>query len=95
MELAFNSDNSRELFRLIHTTGVKRPGFSETIEETDGSMIFDKQRRLGRWAEHFEEQFSWSSASIPLPVDLPQSEPWSVDMGPPSETEVRQEIYLI
>ena len=67
MEKAAAIGNSRNLFRLIRNTGAKRPGVSETIREKDGAWIHSQARRLECWAEHFEAQFNWPSATAELP----------------------------
>ena len=67
MEKAFASGNNRALFQLIRSTGPRRLEVSETITEKDGSSIHSTQRRLERWAEHFEEQFNWPAANEPIP----------------------------
>ena len=95
MEVAFQSGNSRKLFHLIRTTGPKKATVSETISESDGAPIYNKERRLSRWAEHFEEQFSWPAASTQLPMIIPQSETWSVNLDPPSVAEVRRCISAL
>ena len=93
--MAFQSSNSHKLFHLIRTTGPKKATVSETISESDGAPIYNKERRLSRWAEHFEEQFSWPAASTQLPMIIPQSETWSVNLDPPSVAEVRRCISAL
>ncbi|CAH8518135.1 unnamed protein product [Dicrocoelium dendriticum] len=44
---------------------------------------------MARWAEHFQDQFSWPPAPGPLPTQVMQNEPWAVSLEPPSEAEVR------
>ena len=87
MEKAARIGNSRSLFRLIRDTGPRRPGVSEIIKESDGSLIHSQGRRLERWAEHFKGQFSWPGSSTGLPnISVPTT--LEVDVSPPSETEV-------
>ncbi|CAH8445377.1 unnamed protein product [Heterobilharzia americana] len=89
MEKAAAIGNSRQLFRLIKETGGK---WSTTVsEEKDGSAIHSQGRRLGRWAEHFEEQFNWPPATIALPAI--QSDPeWDIETGPPTLEEVEKAV---
>ncbi|WP_353804354.1 hypothetical protein, partial [Acinetobacter baumannii] len=94
MEQAHSSGNIRKLFQLIRATGAKRLGVSETICERDGSLIHNKQRRLARWAEHFQDQFSWPAASNALVCSRPTTT-WLVDMEAPSVTEVSRCISAL
>jgi hypothetical protein len=93
MEMAFATGNSRTLFRLIRKLNQKKSGVSEIINEKDGSLIHSQQRRLERWAEHFEEQFSLAPATHTL--DAPREKEWNVNTEAPSEAEVRREISLL
>ena len=88
MEAASNLGDARRLYQLIRSTGPKNISVSETINERDGTLICNQQRRLARWAEHFQEQFSWPPATSTL-LDVPQAETWSVDLQPPTEAEIR------
>ncbi|CAH8510548.1 unnamed protein product [Heterobilharzia americana] len=92
MEKAAAIGNSRQLFRLIKETGGKRSTtVSEAIAEKDGSAIHSQGRRLGRWAEHFEEQFNLPPATIALPAI--QSDPeWDIETGPPTLEEVEKAV---
>jgi hypothetical protein len=89
MEAAFASGNIRRLFQLIRSTGSKRSLISETIKETDGTLIHNKSRRLTRRSEYFEGQFSWPPACTTLPPHTSEVTPWSVNLEPPTLTEVR------
>ena len=51
------SGNSAKLFQLIQQTGPRKAQVSEVIEEADGTLIFNQERRLDRWAEHFQSHF--------------------------------------
>ena len=46
METAIASGNIGKLFDLIRKTGGKKAKVSETIEETDGSLIVNQNRRM-------------------------------------------------
>ncbi|XP_005853141.1 PREDICTED: uncharacterized protein LOC102257229, partial [Myotis brandtii] len=94
LEQAAMCGNHRKLFQLIRATGGKMPAVSETICEVDGAPIHNLQRRLERWAEHFEQQFNWPSAPLTLSSST-QNVPWSVDVSPPTETEVSNELRLL
>ena len=74
MEKAAAVGNTRQLFRLIKETGIKKSSVSETISEKDGTLICSQPKRLERWTEHFKEQFSWPSATAQLPTIPRQSE---------------------
>ncbi|CAH8647362.1 unnamed protein product [Dicrocoelium dendriticum] len=95
MEEAGAVGNYRKLFQLIRTTGPRKPGVSETIRDSAGALIHNKERRMARWAEHFEHQFSWPPAPGPLPTQVMQDEPWTVSLEPPSEAEVRNAITAL
>ncbi|KAH9589608.1 ATP-binding cassette sub- A member 3 [Schistosoma haematobium] len=58
MEKVAAIGNSRQLFRLVKETGIKKPTVSETLSEKDGHIIHSQSRRLDRWAEHFRDQFN-------------------------------------
>ncbi|VDP94812.1 unnamed protein product [Echinostoma caproni] len=47
---------------VARVVGRKALGLSESIYEADGSLVRNQQRRLERWAEYFEAQFSWPPA---------------------------------
>ena len=93
MEKAFAAGNSRALFQLIRSTGQKKAGVSETICEKDGTTIHSLNRRLERWAEHFQEQFTWSPSTQPL--EEPSRLEWNIDTNPPSATEIQREISIL
>ncbi|MBM6549358.1 reverse transcriptase family protein, partial [Streptococcus dysgalactiae subsp. equisimilis] len=86
--------NSRNLFRLIRSTGPRKPGVSEVIKEADGSVIHSQERRLDRWAEHFRDQFSWTTSTTDM-GNVATNATFEVDISPPSEREVNRELgYL-
>ena len=59
--------------------------------EKDGTVIYSQDRRLKRWAEHLEEQFSHPPASGPL---LGNTKPeWDVNIDCPT-AEVRHQIAI-
>ena len=89
METAIASGNIGKLFDLIRKTGGKKAKVSETIEETDGSLIVNQNRRMERWAEFYEDQFSrLSHAPVDTSTSCPQTMS-NVPMTPPCEDEVR------
>jgi hypothetical protein len=89
MEEANAAGNVRKLFQLIRNTGPKRPPVSEVIKDDNGNLVYNKRQRLDRWAEYFQQQFSWPSASVPVNSVRPaQLESWSVSLEPPSVNEV-------
>ncbi|TNN08487.1 Endonuclease-reverse transcriptase, partial [Schistosoma japonicum] len=55
MEKAAALGNTRQLYRLIRETGIKKSRISEIISEKDDTVICSQPRRLERWAEHFKE----------------------------------------
>ena len=77
MEKAFASGNNRTLFHLVRSIGPRKQNVSETITEKNGSMIYSLERRLERWAEHFEEQFNQPAANASI-LGIPEAE-WSVN----------------
>ncbi|GAA53243.1 ATP-binding cassette transporter, partial [Clonorchis sinensis] len=86
-EKAFATGNSRALYQPIRSTGPRKATVSETISEKDGSLIHSQKRRLERWAEHFEEQFSWPPAT--QPVEIMHTGQWNVNLDRPSEEEIK------
>ncbi|GAA52368.1 ATP-binding cassette transporter [Clonorchis sinensis] len=62
MEKAQKAGNARRLFQLIRATGIGKPPVSETIKDRNGVTISNKEERLDRWAEYFEQQLSWQPA---------------------------------
>ncbi|VDO98268.1 unnamed protein product, partial [Schistosoma margrebowiei] len=57
MEKAAAIGNSRQLFRLVEETAIRKPTVNETLRE-NGHIIHSQSRRLDRWAEHFRDQFN-------------------------------------
>ena len=94
MEKAAAIGNSRNLFRLIRSTGPRKPGVSEVIKESDGALINSQERRLARWAEHFEAQFSWPPSTANLPGTASNTV-LEINTDPPSEMEVIREISYL
>ncbi|KER31357.1 hypothetical protein T265_02407 [Opisthorchis viverrini] len=76
-----------ELFQLIRATGPRKPPVSEIIKHQNGTTISNKEERLDRWAEYFEQQLSWPPAGTHLE---PTGEvgPWTVNVEPPTASEV-------
>ena len=58
-----------------------------------GNPIHCLERRLGRWAEYFKQQFNWPPATSISSVEHNQT--WSVDVSPPTEAEVSRELSLV
>ena len=64
---------------------------SETIEELDGTLIHNQARRMDRWAEHFEAQFSWATATDS--PSLPNvTHTWDLNLDPPTVDEIRRNL---
>ncbi|GAA57294.1 COBW domain-containing protein 1 [Clonorchis sinensis] len=78
MEDAKNAGNVRRLFHLIRSTGPRKPLVSETIRDQNGSLICNKAERLDRWAQYFEQQFSWPPATSNQET-WPSTESWTTD----------------
>ena len=94
MEKAHQAGNSRKLFQLIRSTGPRKPGVSEVINNRNGDLITNKEERLDRWAEHFQEQFSWPSTTKGLDFSS-GTEPWTVDQEPPTSSEIREHLVAM
>ncbi|GAA55380.1 PIH1 domain-containing protein 1, partial [Clonorchis sinensis] len=77
MEDAKNAGNVRRLFHLIRSTGPRKPLVSETIRDQNGSLICNKAERLDRWAQYFEQQFSWPPATSNQET-WPSTESWTI-----------------
>ncbi|KER22889.1 hypothetical protein T265_14756, partial [Opisthorchis viverrini] len=90
MKDAKNAGNVRKLFHLIRSTGPRKPLVSEVIRGKNGS----KAERLDRWAQYFEQQFSWPSATS-TPETWPSTERWTVNMEPPLVSELSECISLL
>ncbi|KER20543.1 hypothetical protein T265_10930 [Opisthorchis viverrini] len=93
MEDASNAGNVSKLFHLIRSTGPRKPLVSEVIRDKNGSLICSKAKRLDRWAQYFEQQFNWPSATS-NPVTWPSTDRWTVNMESPSVSEVSECISL-
>ncbi|GAA49321.1 ATP-binding cassette transporter [Clonorchis sinensis] len=87
MEEAHKSGNARRLFQLIRATGPRKPPVSETIKDRNGVTISNKEERLDRWAEYFEQQLSRQPAGAHL-EPTGDVEPWTVNVEPPTASEV-------
>ncbi|KER32388.1 hypothetical protein T265_01611 [Opisthorchis viverrini] len=83
MEEAQKAGNARRLFQWIRANSPRKPPVSETIKHKNGTTISNKEERLDRWAEYFEQQLSWPPADAHLQV-----EPWTVNVKPPTALEV-------
>lgn len=53
---------------LIRNTASRKPCVSQVAQESDGTLIHSHKRRLALWAEQIMEQFSWSMATVGLPI---------------------------
>ncbi|KER23675.1 hypothetical protein T265_14585, partial [Opisthorchis viverrini] len=87
MEEARKAGNARRLFQLIRATGPRKPPVSESIKHQNGTTISNKEERLDRWAEYFEQQMSWPPAGTHL-QPTGEVEPWTVNVEPPTASEV-------
>ena len=94
MESASAVGDYRKLFHLIRATGKKRLGVSEVICEADGSTIYDLQRRLDRWAEHFQAQFNWPAVQSP-PENVASIAPWAVPLEAPTVAEISRVLRAL
>ncbi|KAH9596787.1 ATP-binding cassette sub- A member 3 [Schistosoma haematobium] len=83
--------NTRQLYILIKGTGINKSSVSQTISEKDDTLICSQSSPLERWAEHFREQLSWSSATLQLP-SIPGQCEWNIEVGPPNLAEVQKAI---
>ncbi|CAH8620726.1 unnamed protein product [Schistosoma mattheei] len=61
MEKAATIGNTTQLYRPIKEIGINKSSVSQTISKKDDTLICSQSRRLERWAEHFREQFSYST----------------------------------
>ncbi|GAA49395.1 hypothetical protein CLF_103004 [Clonorchis sinensis] len=50
----------------LDSLGIEEPLVSETIRDRKGVTISNKEERLDRWAEYFEQQLSWTPAGTHL-----------------------------
>ena len=89
METANNAGNVRRLFQLIRATGPRKASVSKTIKNKLGTIITNKEERLDRWAEYFEEQCNWSPSTGVLDLQT-VVEPWAVNLDSPTLSEIRE-----
>lgn len=94
MEHVASMENSHKLFHVILATIRKALGVSEMICEADDLPIYNQQRRLLHWTEHFQKQFSWPSASAPAAVILAGVR-WPGTTDLPTEAEIISEIIAL
>ncbi|CAI2738051.1 unnamed protein product [Dicrocoelium dendriticum] len=87
MEEAGAVSNYRKIFQQIRTTGPRKPGVKETNRISAGALIHNKEYRMARWQEYFQDQFG-SSASGSLLIQVLQDEVWSVSLDALTEDEV-------
>ena len=83
IRLVYVASFVRRIFQLIHITGPRKPTVSETIRDQQGVLISNKEKRLDRWAEHFEEQFNLPHASVQSDAQ-PTTESLTVNLNPSS-----------
>ena len=81
MEAEINSGNVRRLFQPIRATGFRRPTVNESIKDQQGVLISSKGKRLERWMEHIENQFSFPPTAVQANVH-PTPEPCLVSYNP-------------
>ncbi|KER27332.1 LOW QUALITY PROTEIN: hypothetical protein T265_13817 [Opisthorchis viverrini] len=82
MEQAQKAGNARGLLPLICATGPRKPPVSETIKHQDGTTVSNKEERLDRWTEYFEQQLS-THLEPTGEVEL-----WTVNVESPTASEV-------
>ena len=87
MEIAHASGNVSKLFKIIRSTGAKKIAVSENVLSKSGDSLLNKSDKLGRWAEHFQEQFSWPESAGPLGTSSVESS-WDIDLTPFSAAEL-------
>ncbi|GAA49029.1 tyrosine 3-monooxygenase/tryptophan 5-monooxygenase activation protein, partial [Clonorchis sinensis] len=91
-EEAQKAGNARRLFQLIHATGPRKSPVSETIKDRNGENVLNNER-LNRWTEYFEKQLRWPPSGTHLEPTA-DVEPWTVNMEPPTASEV-QDAYVL
>lgn len=89
MQTAWNTGDSRRLFCLIRSVSSRRAMVSENICEVDGTPITNLQRRVYRWAEHFQTQFNWPPATT-TDFSIENVTEWRVSTEPPTDLEIRE-----
>ncbi|GAA39223.1 ATP-binding cassette transporter [Clonorchis sinensis] len=89
VERASAAGNSRALFKPFRSIGRIKSGVSGTMCEKDGTVIHSFNCLLGRWAELFKEQLSWSPTR---PLEEATGPEWNNDTNPPSVTGIQLEI---
>ena len=94
MEIAHASGNVSKLFKIIRSTGAKKIAVSENVLSKSGDALLNKSDKLGRWAEHFQEQFSWPESAGPLGTSSVESS-WDIDLTPFSAAEVDSCIPML
>ncbi|KER27885.1 hypothetical protein T265_05166 [Opisthorchis viverrini] len=94
MENAKNAGNVRNLHLLIRSTGPRKPLVNEIIRDQIGLLICSRAECLDFSAQYSEQQFSWPPATS-NPESWPSKERWTVNMEPPSVSEVPECISLI
>ena len=87
MEIAHASGNVSRLFKIIRSTGPKRNSVSENILPKGGESLLSRLDKLGRWAKHFREQFSWPEASGSTVGTINETS-WDIELTPFTENEV-------
>ncbi|KER26700.1 hypothetical protein T265_13956, partial [Opisthorchis viverrini] len=79
------------MYRRNKLFSVQKKGVvSETICEKGGTAIHSLNRRLVRWAEHFQEQSTWSPSTQPL-----EEQRQNIVNNPPSAAEIQREISIL
>lgn len=86
METTTAIENGRNVYRLISTDSQK-PSANKATNEFGNSLIHSRDCRVKRWAEHFEVQYSWLTATMTFLL-MPANEPTQMDTSPLSEMEV-------
>ena len=87
MEVAHAAGNVGKLSRIIRSTGAKKIAVSENVRSKSGEILPNRPDKLGRWAQHLQEQFNWPEATGSLGVSSIEPS-WDIDLTPFSKAEV-------
>ncbi|KER32506.1 hypothetical protein T265_01386 [Opisthorchis viverrini] len=94
LKLSVRADREAWWTRKVEEMKDAKNAGIETVRDQNGSLICSKAERLDRWIQYFEQQFSWPPAT-PNQEIRPSTGRWTVNMEPPSVSEVSECISLL
>ena len=95
MEDASNNGHFGTLFRLLRISSGRRQHNGHLLRDTNGQLIFEEDKKIERWAEHFSSLLNRPSTQSLGPDAATISEPYDVCCDPPTVGEISATILRL